>query len=241
MPPKTAPAATPRWQSIATVLLILHLFCLAIGIAVSAGGGSSIVGQSLRGIPLTRPYLQLLMMDMAYDFRLAGVEENDGVHRLQLHRGGAVAEAAPVGTLPDDATTGIRRRRYEHLAYFISFFDDLFKENSDLRTQLPLAVAQRWVRQLDLPNDPYVLKCFRVPSKRLPKAVAADVSYAYVMREGGLTQETVEKPPPPPVNIFMVWDSEEARYQGSREAPAGQAAEVVRPPASTNSNPAPGQ
>src|SRR5688572_4961292 len=46
-PPQKSPAAAqpPRWQSIATVLLILHFFCLGVGVAVNMGGGKSLLGQ----------------------------------------------------------------------------------------------------------------------------------------------------------------------------------------------------
>jgi hypothetical protein len=200
-------------------------------VAVNAGGGSSIVGQTLRRIPVARPYLQLLMMDVAYDFQLAGTEDDAGVHRLELFRGGAKAEPAPLAVMPDDSIKlRIRRQRYEQLAYNIAYFDELFKENSDLRTQLPLAMAEGWIRSLKLPTESYVLRCQKIPSKRLPKATEADISYAYVMREGGLAQEKVEKPLPPPINIFMVWSPDDAQYQGSREAPSGQAAEVALNP-----------
>ena len=236
--PRPAPVAAaqpPRWQTIATVLLILHFFCLAIGVAVNAGGGSSLVGQSLRRVPVAREYLQLLMMDIGYDFQLAGAEEDDGIHRLELYRGGAIAEDAPIALLPnDDVTSRIRRQRYQQLAYWLAYFDDLFKENSDLRTQLPLAMAEGWISSQGLPPDSYILRCVKIPSKRLPKAIEADISYAYVMREGGLRQETVEKPLPPPITMFMVWSPDDGHYQGSREAPAGQAAEIVRTDATPN-------
>jgi hypothetical protein len=227
MPTPAKSPAQPTWQTWATVLIILHLFCLAIGIAVNIGGGKSLVGQKLRNVPVARQYLQLLMMDMAYDFHLAGAGEDDGVHRMQLRAAGDDGEL--LAELPDDALAPrIRRQRYQQLAYHVAFFDDLFKENPDLRTQLPLQIAERWVKDLDLPADPYVLQCRRIPSKRLPQAIAADVTYAYVMREGGLTQQVVEQPPPPPITIRMVWDPTESRYQGSRESPLGERSEVAR-------------
>lgn len=237
-PRKDAAATTPRWQNVATVLIIVHFFCLAVGIAVNAGGGKSLIGQSLRRIPFAREYLQLLMMDLAYDFPLAGAEQDDGIHRLQLMRGDvpATVEDALIAELPDaGAMSRIRRQRYQQLAFHVAYFDDLFKENSDLRTQLPLEIAERWIKGLGLPQAPYALRCLRLPAKRLPRAIEADITYAYVMREGGLRQQAVEKPPPDPITIFLVWDPIESRYQGSREAPVGERSEVVR------SNSAPGQ
>ncbi len=241
----TAAPATPRWQSIATVLLMLHFFCLSVGLAVNMGGGKSMFGQQLRLIPFARQYLQLLMMDTAYNFALAGAGPDDGTHRLQLlEMGASSAEPGEVlAELPDDrAASRIRRQRYQQLAYHVAFFDDLFEENADLRTQLPIQVAERWARAQGLPHDPYVLRCLRLPSRRLPRAIAAEVSYAYVMREGGLQQQVVEKPPPDPITIFMVWNPVESHYQGSREAAVGQRSEVVRPAAAPpHAHLAPGQ
>jgi hypothetical protein len=234
MPPPTAASASasPRWQSIATVLIILHLFCLAVGLAVNMGGRKSILAQQLRNIPVARQYLQMLLMDTAYDFYLAGAGPDDGVHRLQIlhHNVPPTDKKAVIAELPAENTTPrVRRRRYQQLAYHVALFDELFEENSDLRTQLPLVIAERWAKSLALPQESYVLRCLRLPSRRLPKAIEADISYAYVMREGGLQQQAVEKPPPEPITIFMVWDPVESRYQGSRETAVGQRAEVVRP------------
>lgn len=227
-PADAAPA--PAWQSIATVLIIIHLFCLAIGVAINIGGGKSLVGQSLRNVPFARQYLRALMMDLAYDFHLAGAEDDDGIHRLQLVRVDAPPNDpdAVLAQLPgDEPMLRIRRQRYQTLAFHVSFFDDLFEENSDLRTTLPLQIAERWVKAEGLPADSYLLRCVKLPSKRLPRAIEADITYAYVMREGGLRQQEVQKPAPPPINIFMVWDPLEERFQGLREAPLGQRSLVV--------------
>ena len=243
-PPSTAATPAPRWQTVATVLLIVHLFSVAIGVAVNVGGGRSLVGQTLRNVPMVRQYLQLLLMDIAYDFDLAGAGPDDGVHRLQLLPAEAVAnaQAKPIAELPDDATSSrIRRRRYQLLADHVVYFDKMFEENADLRTQLPLQIVERWIKEQELPNGQYVLKCLRIPSKRLPRAIAAEVSYAYVMREGGLQQQVVEAPPPDPITIFLVWDPRESHYQGSREAALAQRSEVVRSADDAEPNLAPGQ
>jgi hypothetical protein len=172
------------------------------------------------------------MMDFGYDFMLGGAGPDDGVHQLRLIK----AEAAPgdpsavLGELPGDTEMlRLRRQRYQHLALHVAFFDDMFEENNDLRTQLPLAIAERWTRALALPAGSYTLECRRIPARRLPKAIEADISYAYVMREGGLQQQAVEAPPPEPIKIFLVWDPIEQQYQGSREAPLGQRTLVLRP------------
>jgi hypothetical protein len=240
-PRNAAPAAPPAWQSIATVLIILHLFCLLIGVAINVGGGKSLVGQSLRNVPLARQYLRALMMDIAYDFHLAGAEEDDGVHRLQLVEVGAKGNdpKAVLAELPRESDLSrIRRQRYQQLAFHVAFFDDLFEENNDLRTKLPLQIAERWVRAEGLPLESYQLRCVKLPSKRLPRAIEADITYAYVMREGGLRQQVVEKPLPDPIKIFMVWDPLEEQFQGTREAALGQRALVVGSTESPTGSPA---
>ncbi len=241
MPSKrnAAPVAPPRWQSIATVLIILHLFCLLIGVAINIGGGKSLVGQSLRNVPFARQYLRGLMMDLAYDFHLAGADEDDGIHRLELVKVDAKPNDpdAVLAELPNAATQSrIRRQRYQQLAYHVAFFDKLFAENNDLRTNLPLQVAERWVDAEGLPHDSYLLRCVKVPSQRLPRAIEADITYAYVMREGGLRQQVVEKPLPDPIKIFMVWDPHEGHYQGAREAALGQRALVAGSTAAKNAD-----
>lgn len=233
MPP-TQPAAAvtpaPRWQSVASALLILHFFCLAIGLAVNLGGGKSIIGQSLRRVPVAREYLQFLQMDLAYDFVLAGAGPDDGVHRLQLLKSDVQPDAPNsfIAQLPDDSMElRIRRQRYQRLASMVAYFDDLFDENNDLRTKVPLTIIERWTKAEGLEPGEYTLRCLRIPAERLPRAVAAELTYAYVMREGGLQQQEVKKPPPPPIVVHLVWDPIEGHYQGSRETGVGQRSEVV--------------
>jgi hypothetical protein len=233
--PAAPPAATaepPRWQSIATVLLILHFFCLGVAVLVNMGAGKSMIGQALRRIPFVPQYLQFLQMDLAYEFPLAGAGPDDGVHRLQLLRADVAPDStgAVLAELPDNTMVlRIRRQRYQHLASHVAYFDELFDENSDLRTKTPLSIVGRWTKAAGLEPGEYTLRCLRIPPKRLPQAIAAEVTYAYVMREGGLQQQVVEKPPPPPITIHLVWDPVEGRYQGARETAVGQRSEVVQP------------
>jgi hypothetical protein len=245
MPLRPQPAAAPpRWQTLATVLLMLHLFCLTLGLAVNAGGGKSMLGPALRRIPLARQYLQLLWMDLAYDFHLASPLPEDGVHRLRLQsvkpaattddagaRSGkdgseAASAARPIDDeIPDPRLKlRIRRQRYQQLAYHVAFFDELFAENSDLRTELPLAVAERWLRELGAPHEPYVFTCWREPVRRLPKAIELAPSKP---REGGPRLAGPATFEPVSITVHLVWDPEEGRYQGSRAEPEGQTAEVV--------------
>jgi hypothetical protein len=221
---------------VATVLLIVHVFCLAMGLIANASGGKSMVGPALRAIPLVSEYLQLVWMDVGYDFHLASPLPEDGTHRLRLSADPHAAsppKALPVDLTLDDMQPRIRRQRYQQLAYHVAFFDELFAENSDLRTELPLAIAERWIRELDLPHDPYVLTCVREPTKRLPKAIERAPSKP---REGGPRMAGPATFEPVTIVVNLVWDPEENRYQGSRAEPEGQVSQVVRDaPAATDS------
>jgi hypothetical protein len=232
MPPSPAPATppTPRWQSIATVLLILHFFALGVGVVINLGGGRSLLGPSLSRVPLVKPYLQFLQMDLSYSFPLAGAGEDDGIHRLQLLRAGAepADDSAVLAELPSSGMAlRIRRQRYQNLAKQIALFDAAYDQSNDLRTEIPLGMVERWTKAEGLPAGDYTLRCLRIPSERLPQAVATEITYSYVMREGGLQQQAVKKPPPPPVVIRLMWDPLEGRYQGTREAAEGLRAFVT--------------
>ncbi len=246
-PSKTAAEPTPAWQTLATVLLIVHLFCLGMGLVANAGGGKSLLGPALRSVPYVREYLQLLWMDVAYDFHLASPLPEDGIHRLRLSadsRVGAPAELKlPRELTADDMQPRLRRQRYQQLASHVAFYDELFAENSDLRTQLPLMIGEAWLRELNAPHEPYVLTCIRQPSQRLPKAVERAPSKA---REGGPRTVGPAVFTPQTITVHLVWNPEEAHYQGSRAEPPGQTSEVVRnaaaaEPTTPADDPSPGE
>lgn len=223
-----AAAPAPAWQTLATVLLIVHFFCLGMGLIANAAGGKSLIGPALRKIPYVRDYLSLLWMDVGYDFHLASPLPEDGTHRLQLSADPRVGAPADL-TLPreltvDDMQPRLRRQRYQQLAYHVAFYDELFADASDLRTQLPLTIAEAWLRELGAPPQPYVLTCIREPSTRLPKAVERAPTKA---REGGPRTAGPALFASETITVYLVWNPEEAHYQGSRAEPTGQTSEVV--------------
>jgi hypothetical protein len=224
-----ASAAAPAWQTAVTVLLIVHLFCLGLGLVANSGGGKSLLAPALRQIPLARQYLQLLWMDIAYDVHLASPLPEDGTHSIELDIEGPTSEsdvAMPVALPSEDMRPRIRRQRYQQLAYHVAYFDELFAENSDLRTELPLAIADQWLRELKAPHRSYVMRCLRDPAERLPKAVERAPSKP---REGGprlagpALYETVT------VNIQLIWNPDDGKYQASRVEAPGLMSQVVRP------------
>jgi hypothetical protein len=122
-------------------------------------------------------------------------------------------------------TPRIRRQRYQQLAYHVAYFDELFAENSDLRTELPLAIAEQWLRELKAPHRSYVMRCRRDPARRLPKAVERAPSKP---REGGPRLAGPALYEPVTVTIHLIWNPDEGKYQASRAEPEGLTAEVVR-------------
>lgn len=233
----TPTRAAPAWQSIATVLIIVHLFALGIGLATNVAGGKSLLSPALYRIPLVQSYIRFLWMNVGYDFHIASPLPEDGAHRLELVSAtpGSTAQA-PADVLDEmptaDIQPRIRRQRYQQLAYHVAFLDELFAENSDIRTALPLAIAQRWLRDLDAPLEPHVLRCLREPSGRLPKAVERAPSVK--PREGGPKTDGPALYTTETITVYLVWDPETASYQGSRAEPEGQTAEVVRDAAPVN-------
>jgi hypothetical protein len=239
-----ARAAAPAWQTAATVLIILHLFCLGVGLAANVAGGKSLLAPALYLVPGVHEYLRFVGMNVGYDFHIASPVPEDGTHRLRLNSAtpagstSAAISQAPSGSADDplpaalaelpgaDVWPRIRRQRYQQLANHVALLDEMYAENADMRTALPLAIAERWLRELGAPQEPYVLACDRQPPLRLPKAVERAPSAR--PREGGpkgagpatYTTETI--------TVYLVWDPETTSYQGSRAEPTGQTSEVVR-------------
>jgi hypothetical protein len=236
MKPKNTPAAPsqpPSWRTPATVLLILHLFALSIAVATNAAGSRSLLSGSFSRIPLVKRYLGLLTMDVAYDFELSGIEPEQGTYELRLierTRSSSAAEentATTLAALPNpDFSPAIRRHRYRQLAYYVAFFDRAFQGNDDLRTQLPVAIAERWLADLGKPPGAYVLECRSTPAKRLPKAI----ENAPVPPKEGTVKSAAEAGPPPPIVVELLWDPDEERYLGTRPAPPAEQAPLLPAP-----------
>jgi hypothetical protein len=230
-PAASPPGAAPAWQTIATVLIILHLFALGVGLATNVAGGKSLLTPALYRVPLVQSYIHFLWMNVGYDFHIASPLPEDGSHRLELAPAAPETLAAePPDMLAEmptaDIQPQIRRQRYQQLAFHVAFLDELYAENADIRTALPLAIAQRWLRDLDAPHEPYVLRCLREPSGRLPKAVERAPSVK--PREGGPKTDGPALYKTETMTVYLVWDPETASYQGSRAEPEGQTSEVVR-------------
>jgi hypothetical protein len=212
--PSSTPSSdsTSTWQTVATVLLVVHLFCLAIAIASNVGGRASPAARRLRSVPGVIAYLQMLGMDLAYEFPLATAAPNDAPHHLELRQ--PAASQTPLAELPAPQMGSLRRQRYQQLAAYVVDFDETFAENPDLRTQLPLAIAQAWIKRLELPPDRYTLVCRQKPLPRLETSAPPQAS-----RD--------ESQPQTPVTVELVWSPAEGRYQGLVRQEAGLTSRAV--------------
>jgi hypothetical protein len=231
-----APAAAPAWQTIATVLIILHLFSLGIGLASGVAGGKSLLAPALFRVPAVAAYLKLLWMNVPYDFHIATPLAEDGSHQLELSADPASPQPSSVdlpALLPtDDIEPRIRRKRYQDLVANVVLLDQLYLELPDRRTELPLAIAERWLRDLKGPHELFVLTCISEPAERLPKAV--ERAPALKVKEGGPKTAGPAVFEAEKFEVYLVWDSDSQSYQGSHSVPEGEASQVVRDEAASD-------
>jgi hypothetical protein len=225
-----APAAAPAWQTIATVLIILHLFAVGIGLASGVAGGKSLLAPALFRVPAVAAYLKLLWMDVPYDFHIASPLAEDGAHILELSVDPASPQssalAVPALFPTDDIEPRIRRKRYQDMVANVVLLDQLYAELPDRRTELPLAIAERWLRDLKAPHELFVLTCISQPAGRLPKAV--ERAPALKLKEGGPKTAGPAVFEAEKFEVYLVWDPDSQSYQGARSVPEGEAAQVVR-------------
>jgi hypothetical protein len=229
--------APPAWQTLATVVIILHFFALGIGLATGVAGGKSLLAPALYRVPAVATYLKLLWMNVPYDFHIASPLAEDGAHRLELTADPNSPPPSSVdlpAMLPaEEIEPRIRRKRYQDLIANVVLLDQLYAELPDRRTELPLAIAERWLRDLQAPQQPYLLTCVSEPAARLPKAV--ERAPVLKLKEGGPKTEGPAVFEAEKFNVYLVWDDDSQSYQGARSVPEGEAAQVVRDAANESS------
>lgn len=147
------PGAAAR--TVVTFLLFLHLCALGIGVA-SRNASPSPLAFQLRAVPGVRPYLQILAMDLSYQYQIsyyqparsgppalleAAPEDTDHFFELELGQG----EGAPltVRLPPRGMQPPLRRKRYQRLAVNTA----LLVEDDTLSGLIPRAVAARLVHE----------------------------------------------------------------------------------------------
>lgn len=140
-------------RTIVTFLIFLHLCALAMGVASRSASPSPLAFQ-LRAVPGVRPYLQILAMDLSYQYQLsyyqparvgppalleAAPEDTDHFFELELGRGDDPplhVRLPPRGMQPP-----LRRKRYQRLAVNTG----MLVEDDTLAALIPRAVAARLV------------------------------------------------------------------------------------------------
>lgn len=133
-----SPVLSQEVRSVLSFLIFLHLFALGIAITGSNAGLASPLQRRLHeSLAPMRFYLQMLHMDLAYNYHLTHAEMLDIDHRLevdlQLPDG-----ATETVVLPDDSTwPRTRRRRYQTLGLTVASQIG----NAQMESVLPRAVA----------------------------------------------------------------------------------------------------
>lgn len=164
--PEASPQGASTGQTVATVLLLLHLFCLAIGV-ISNAGPLSPIRQALRNVPFTLDYLQLLNMDRGYDYPLTLGGPDEGSYQLLLTTQGEGADSV-ILKLPDAQTKPrIRHQRYENLALQIVDLVAVNEGDPHHQTLLPAGIGDCLLRELNLSADTYQLKVQQQAAQRL--------------------------------------------------------------------------
>lgn len=156
----TTAAANPRagtgtissgLRTTLTLLLIFHLFALGIGV-LSTARPLSPLRNKLADVPLIRPYLRLLHMDVAYNFHLTDGTADDVDHFVVIEPQQSGEEAEPIVLPPVGLAPGIRRERFQQLAFFAAPEQD---GDPAVKTLLPKAIAAALLRQTDAPDGTY--------------------------------------------------------------------------------------
>lgn len=141
--PRPAAAATGELsaglRTTISLLLFIHFFFILVTVAASFAPVSPI--RSEFGRRFFRAYPEALYQDLAYNFHLTYAERDDTDHDLVLNLPAAEGQSEPVPVvLPEPGMKpGIRRRRYQMLAYYLI----QSSESDEIGALLPRAVGAR--------------------------------------------------------------------------------------------------
>lgn len=147
-------AASPTVRTVASFLLFLHLFALAVAIGANTGTPSPLQ-QALRlRVPGVRMYTQLLGLDTSYMVNLTYGEADDTDHAIVAELG-APGQASTVTLPADDLQPAIRRQRYLRLARQVAMLAD----DQSLSATLPQSIAVHLLNEAGA--DTAVIRCRR--------------------------------------------------------------------------------
>ena len=146
-------------RTVISFLLFVHLFALGVAIASNAAPVSPLRRQ-LREVPFIRPYLQLLYMDLGYNFHLTYSEEYDTDHFFELElsrKNTSGPETTKIVLPPSGLRPPIRRGRYHNLALNAARLegDDQFE------SLLPKAIAKRLLAEAHVTEGNHRIRCRR--------------------------------------------------------------------------------
>lgn len=201
--PRPAPRAAATTGELSTgvrttisLLLFIHFFFILAAVAASFAPVSPLRAEF--GRRFFRAYPETLYQDLAYNFHLTYAELDDTDHALVLDLPATEGQAEAVQVvLPEPGLQpGIRRRRYQMLAYYLT----QSSENDEIGALLPRAVGsrvmnERGVEQVTLRARAHLLQDIEDvtsddPSRNDPRAerYLRDQYQARVWRDAGEVQ-----------------------------------------------------
>ena len=142
-------------------LLFLHLSALLVAVASNFGPVSALRGQ-LGAVPAMKPYLQLLDMDLAYNYQYTYGEQLDDDHsmEIELNWSGAPDPAADRMLIPEPGIRpNIRYQRYRNLMRNAA---ERVAEGAD-ESLLPHAVARAMLAERGITSGVHRIRCRRLP------------------------------------------------------------------------------
>jgi len=157
-----------------SLLLLFHLAALLIALLSNAGPVSALRNQ-LGEVPGVQSYLQLLQMDLAYNYHYTYGLEADDDHRVEIEVNwtGESNPEAQVLEFPDPhATPPARYRRQRNLVSLLARL--VLQENDQRKHTLPHAVAKSLLLENGITEGTHRLRCVRIASQLMPQATSAD-------------------------------------------------------------------
>jgi len=146
-------------RTLLSFLLFLHLFALSVAVAANARPVSRLRNALLQ-IPGIRSYLDLLNMDLAYNFHLTHATELDTDHfvEIELDWHGQSDPTARRLTLPEPGMRpGMRARRFRNLARVMA----TVVGEDDVESLLPYAVARGLLASHGIEQGHHRFRCRR--------------------------------------------------------------------------------
>ncbi len=144
-----APPEEPNlvWRTLVSLLLFLHFFAMAVTVAANFQPVSRLRAFCGSKLFFVRRHLEVLNMDLAYNFHLTYGELEDVDHQLVAELPPAAGQTEPVIVeLPAaNLRPGIRRRRLSGLGFFIADR----AEDDATGGLLPKSVGARLLREHD--------------------------------------------------------------------------------------------